>query len=98
MIGFYHAVIPIIDGNGDFVNYDLDPDDISDIYAEKARDIVEKIDTKDEVFNKAIVKAVSEYVNYENTRKEYEDDPLKPVGVDTDVKDYLSSKDLGSNK
>ena len=44
LIGFYHAVIPIIDGNGDFVNYDLDPDDISDIYADKARDIVEKID------------------------------------------------------
>lgn len=81
LIGFYHTIIPIIDGNGDFVNYDLDPDDTADIYAEKARQIVEDIDTKDEVFNKAIVKAVSEYVNYENTRKEYEDDPLKPVGI-----------------
>lgn len=81
LIGFYHSVIPIIDGNGDFVNYDLDPDDTADIYAEKAREIVEKIDTKDVEFNKAIVKAVAEYVNYENTRNEFEDDPLKPVDV-----------------
>ena len=79
LIGFYHKVIPIFDDNSDFVNYDFDPDDVADQYAQEARDIIGDIETKDSYYEKALKQAVADHLNYEETRKSIGDPELMPA-------------------